>query len=355
MHNEYQLWTMHNSPYSDKIRALMNYKRVPYTEHIENAETRFSVLQARTGKTMVPVFISPDDEAMNDSTPMAAHFEQHFPDRPARWPDKGIDTLAMLLEDYADEWLVRIMLSSRWYHEADAAQNAAIIACMMSHGVPGVEFQAAAKDFPPNIISTVPRMGATTENAEAWYEMLHRILRALAVAVEANGFVTGSVPHVADFAFYGMLRQIRRDPTGYGWISAGPESVRDWMERVETAGTDDEAANGEPTSNFESLQPLVEEAAGTYYRMSVANALAVEKGDKQPVTVTLLDGFEFTAPPAGYNRKVLDSNLGSLELLYASGAALPSPAEATILSELKPLKESGSPLLEERAELAAAI
>ena len=129
MSRSYKLYTMQNSPYSDKIRAFLAYKKLDVTEFLENAETRFTVLQARTGKTMVPVVITPDDEAMNDSTAIAAHIENAHPEPPTRWKDPETDAIAMLLEDYADEWLVRIMLSSRWYHAADSAQNAAIIAC----------------------------------------------------------------------------------------------------------------------------------------------------------------------------------------------------------------------------------
>jgi glutathione S-transferase len=306
----YALYTMDNSPYSDKIRALLRYKKLPFVEHTENLETRFSVLQARTGKTMVPVVITPDDEALNDSTAIAALLEKRHPAPPTRWEDASIDAVAMLLEDYADEWLVRIMLASRWYHAADAAQNAAIIAAGMTHGLFGIDFQRAAKDFPPGIISSVPKMGATPENAEAWYAMVARILGAMAVVLERTAFLTGSRPHLCDFAFYGMLNQIRRDPTGYGWITAGPGPVLAWLERLEAACKEGGAeSGGEPLADASALAPLVREAAQTYFRMSAANARAVDAGTRDAVRVTLAGGFAFEAPPAKYNRKILDANL----------------------------------------------
>ena len=323
----YALYTMDNSPYSDKIRALLRYKKIPFIEHTENLETRFSVLQARTGKTMVPVVITPDDEALNDSTTIAALLEKRHPTPATRWADPSMDAVAMLLEDYADEWLVRIMLTSRWYHAADAAQNAAIIATGMTHGLFGIDFQRAAKDFPPGIISTVPKMGATPDNAQGWYAMVPRILGAMATVLDGTAFLTGSRPHLCDFAFYGMLNQLRRDPTGYEWITAGPKSVLAWLERLETAckegGTD---SSGEPLADANALVPLVREAAQTYFRMSAANARAVDAGTKDAVRVTLAGGFAFEAPPAKYNRKILDANLALLR-----SAPLP-PALAAILS-----------------------
>jgi glutathione S-transferase len=326
----YTLYTMDNSPYSDKIRALLRYKKLTFVEHTENLETRFSVLQARTGKTMVPVIVMPDDEALNDSTTIAAHLEKRHPTPATRWENPSMDAVAMLLEDYADEWLVRIMLASRWYHAADAAQNAAIIAAGMTHGLFGIDFQRAAKDFPPGIISSVPKMGATPENAESWYAMVPRILGAMAQVFEQAAFLTGSRPHLCDFAFYGMLNQIRRDPTGYGWISAGPKPVLAWLDRLETTCKEGGAeSGGEPISDTNALVALVREAAETYFRMSAANARAVDTGTKDPVRVTLAGGFAFEAPPAKYNRKILDANLALMR-----SAPLPAPLAPLLTAEL---------------------
>jgi glutathione S-transferase len=333
----YALYTMDNSPYSDKIRALLRYKRVPFVEHTETMETRFTVLQARTGKTMVPVLISPEDEAMNDSTAIAAALEKRHPTPATRWTDPPIDTLAMLLEDYADEWLVRVMLASRWYHAADAAQNAAIIANGMTHALYGIDFQRAAREFPPGIISTVPKMGATPENAEGWYAMVPRVLAAMAVVLSKNDYLTGSAPHLADFAFYGMLNQIRRDPTGFGWITSGPKEVLDWATRLETACKEGGTAKaaGEPLRDVTLLAPLVREAMETYFRMSVANARALDAGGKAPVRAKLGGGFAFEAPPAKYNRKLLDANLAAVDALYTAGGRLPVAVESLVLGEIR--------------------
>jgi len=328
----YTLYTMDNSPYSDKIRALLTYKKSPFVEHTENIETRFSVLQARTGKTMVPVVITPEGEAWNDSTTIAALLEKRHPSPATRWNDRSMDAVAMLLEDYADEWLVRIMLASRWYHAADAAQNAAIIATGMTHGLFGIDFQRAAKDFPPGIISTVPKMGATPENADAWYAMVPRILGAMATVLGSSEFLTGPRPHLCDFAFYGMLNQIRRDPTGYAWITSGPKPVLEWLARLETSAKEGgTAANGAPVADASARVPLVREAAQTYFRMSAANARAVDTGSKDPVRVALAGDFLFEAPPAKYNRKILDANLAIMR-----SAQLPAPLAPLLAAELQP-------------------
>ena len=354
MGTTFTLYTMQNSPYSDKIRALLRYKRMAVDERVENAETRFSVLQARTGKTMVPVVITPDDRAINDSTAIAAHLEEVAPAPATRWQDLASDTFGMLLEDYADEWLVRIMLSSRWYHPADAAQNAAVIAANMTQGMYGLDFQRAARDFPPGIIGTLPKMGATPENAEHWYGMLPHILDAMNHALERSLFLTGSAPHQCDFAFYGQLNQIRRDPTGFAWIEHAPERVREWLGRVESVCTGALDAVVSPRDDLSALEPLVRQMAGTYMRMQIANAIAVESG-ATVVEAELLDGLPFRAPPAKYNAKLLASNLDLLDRVFAAGDELPDVLFAPLRTELAALRDCGSSLLQNRASLHSQL
>ncbi|HYR96981.1 MAG TPA: glutathione S-transferase N-terminal domain-containing protein, partial [Candidatus Binatus sp.] len=75
----YTLYVMSNSPYSDKIRMYLRLKRLPVVEVRENLRNREQVLKARTGRTMVPVVITPADEAMNDSTHITRQLERACP------------------------------------------------------------------------------------------------------------------------------------------------------------------------------------------------------------------------------------------------------------------------------------
>src|SRR3989442_695589 len=89
--------------------------------------------------------------------------EAACPVPPLRPADPGRRGLDALLEDYADEWVVRVMLASRWLHETDAEQNRTVIAADMSCGAPEVEVAAAREVFSQGIMATLPPMGATRE------------------------------------------------------------------------------------------------------------------------------------------------------------------------------------------------
>ena len=94
--SSYTLYVMSNSPYSDKIRMYLRLKRLPFVEVRENMRNRESVLRARTGKTMVPVVITPEDGAMNDSTLITRALEKRHAKpalRPTEPGRRGLDAV----------------------------------------------------------------------------------------------------------------------------------------------------------------------------------------------------------------------------------------------------------------------
>ena len=128
-----------------------------------------------------------------------------------------------------------------------------------------------------------------------------------------------------------------------------------WFDRLEGACKSSPNGGGEPVMDAAPLAELVAEAAETYFRMSVANALVVERESDQPVRVMLRAGFRFEAAAAKYNRKILAANLDVLEQLYGSGASLPNTVEDKLLAELRPLAAANSPLLAERPALGERL
>jgi hypothetical protein len=138
-------------------------------------------------------------------------------------------------------------------------------------------------------------------------------------------------------------------------MEKAPASVTAWLDRLEAGCKDGGSDGGAPLADPSSLVALTTEAAQTYFRMSVANALAVEAESKEPVRAELAAGFAFEAPPAKYNRKILSNNLAILESLYAGGSRLPKAVESIVLGELQPLRSGKSALLADTPAVAAAL
>jgi glutathione S-transferase len=118
----YTLYVMSNSPYSDKIRMYLRLKRLPVVEVRENLRNREDVLKARTGRTMVPVVITPGDEALNDSTQVTRRLEAACPSPALRPADAGRRGLTRSSRSTLTSARARDVASALAY-EPDAEQN----------------------------------------------------------------------------------------------------------------------------------------------------------------------------------------------------------------------------------------
>jgi glutathione S-transferase len=353
MSASYTLYVMSNSPYSDKIRMYLRLKRFPVIEVRENMRNREQVLKARTGRTMVPVVITPDDEALNDSTAITRRLEAAHPTPALRPADAGRRGFDALVEDYADEWVVRVMLASRWLHEPDADQNRTVIAVDMTCGAPEVDVAMAKEIFPQGITATLPPMGATRETLGFLLDDLRGLVDDLDALFARHRFVAGAEPTVADLALYGQLNQIRRDPTGRTLVGDPARPHGRWLRDVERRADGEPAEHaGAAAPDGEALAPLARRIASTYLRFAVANAKALEEAPKGPLDVELAGGVPFLAARAGYNRKCLQALLGELEeAVAASGRLVGGAADATVLAELARL----GPLLADFRALRRAL
>ena len=106
----------YGSPYSLKMRAVLRYRHIPFTWVLQNTPGQFAL--PKPPVAIIPVIGFPDEtgtvtEVMVDSTPQIARLETMFPERSLVPTDPALAFLHLLIEDYADEWLVRIMLASR--------------------------------------------------------------------------------------------------------------------------------------------------------------------------------------------------------------------------------------------------
>jgi glutathione S-transferase len=335
----YTLYVMSNSPYSDKIRMYLRVKRLPFVEVRETLRNREQVLRARTGKTMVPVVITPDDQAMNDSTAITRKLEATNPTPALRPADAGRRGFDALVEDYADEWVVRVMLASRWLHEADAEQNKIVIAADMTCGAPEVDVAVAREMFPSGITATLPPMGATPETLGFLLDDLRGLIDDLDGLLAQHRFIGGAEPTVADLSLYGQLNQIRRDPTGRTLVGDPARPHGRWLKDVERRGDGEpaeHASGGAPDGG--ALAPLARRIASTYLRFAVANARALEEAPKGSLVVELAGGVPFQAARAGYNRKCLQGLLAELEdAVAASGRLVGGAADRIVFTELAPL------------------
>ena len=117
-------YTLYGGPlsyFTGKARAYLNWKGVDYEERLATRDVYAEIIIPRIGYPMIPLLISSDDQAIQDTTEIIDHFEDRDGD-PSVFPDGPRQRLAAhLLELYGDEWLVIPAMHYRWAHNRDFA------------------------------------------------------------------------------------------------------------------------------------------------------------------------------------------------------------------------------------------
>src|SRR3954467_8674891 len=99
------LYQFEISPFCDKIRRVLNVKRVPYqTREVGLLEAQLGFKKVNpAGK--VPALVTDDGRTVCDSTDIAYWTEEHHPEPPLVPRDARERALMHVLEDWADESL----------------------------------------------------------------------------------------------------------------------------------------------------------------------------------------------------------------------------------------------------------
>src|SRR6185295_5443075 len=122
------------SPYSVKVRSYFRYKDLPHEWLVRSAATE-AEFQRHAKLPLIPLVLTPDGRALQDSTPTIEELERVHPDPALQPPDPTLAFLSALVEEYADEWGNKPMFHYRWFYEADAESAADRIAHAMNPGL----------------------------------------------------------------------------------------------------------------------------------------------------------------------------------------------------------------------------
>jgi glutathione S-transferase len=303
MSDIYRLHGANPSPYSQKMRALMRYRRLPFVW--DNDGTARDVAIKAQLPPVIPVLRFPDGTLMNDSTPLAYELERRHPNaRSVIPPDPGLAFLSDLIEDFGDEWVTKMMFHYRWYYADDRRFAQLWITGDRMIGVPAEKRQAAMTAFNDRQVGRMALVGCTEQNKPVIEESYFRLLDMLNAHVPNMPYLLGSRPSLADFGLFGQLIILATDPTPEAEMRRRAPDVLLWLMRLDDAsGVEGEwidAAKLQP----KVIPELLRLAAEVYLPFLAANFDAMQHGDKQ-VSVKLL-GQTFTQAPFRYQAKCYD-------------------------------------------------
>jgi glutathione S-transferase len=312
------------SPYSVKVRSYFRYKKIPH-EWIVRHMGRMAEFQKYAKLPLIPLVVTPEDEALQDSTPIIEHMEARCPDPSIHPADPALSFLSALLEEYGDEWGNKPMFHYRWHYEADQVSAAERLVRDNLPGAPEEALAEAAGAIRSRMISRLHFVGSSPSTKDHIESSFLRLLRLLERHLAQRPYVFGARPAFADLGLFAQLYELSTDPTPSRLMERSAPTVLAWVQRMlnpAAAGEFETWRTLEPT-----LRPLLEqEIAAVFLPWSTANAQALAAGAAQ--FSVELDGRVFSEGTQKYHAR----SLQALRARYAATAdrsALDPILEAT--------------------------
>jgi glutathione S-transferase len=294
------------SPYTRKMLAVLRYRHLPYRFLTPPEVARRGLSWAKV--PLLPTFWLPgtqgDRVPVTDSTPLIRLFEERFAGRAVVPPDPATAFVDALLEDYADEWLTKVMFHYRWAYDADIDRAARVLPHWRGLSRPDEVIAEASAQFAERQIGRLGVVGSSAATAAIIETSYPRFLDALNAHLREHPFLMGARPGAADFAVYGQLTQLaqfdptpmaitlERAPRVYAWVS-----LVDDLSGVEPSDGDWTPADEAPAT----WRALLTELGRTYVPVMLANARALAAGRDE--VVAEVDGARWTQRAFPYQGK----------------------------------------------------
>jgi len=297
------------SPYTRKMLAILRYRRIAHNMlwggHRGDQE-RYPKPKVR----LLPTFYFPkgdgEFEAVVDSTFILRRLEGEYKGRAVIPSDPALGFLNYLIEDFADEWLTKAMFHYRWAYQADIDNAGPLLTFWHNPQLSADEAAGFSDYISQRQIERLYVVGSNDVTAKTIEDSYERLIAILSDLIQAKGYVLGARPSSADFALYGQLTQLALvDPTPAAILNKRVPRLRAWIDRV------DDLSGLEPQDSdwlssdgaADRLKPLLAEIGRVYTPFLLANAAAVQNGEKS--FTTMIDGREWSQPTFPYQAKCL--------------------------------------------------
>lgn len=312
MADVYRIFGAEPSPYSMKVLAYFRYKGIPHEWIPRDASTQ-AEFQKYAKLPLIPVVATPENEGLQDSTPILEKMEARFPEPTIHPEDPALRFMSALVEEFGDEWGNKWMFHLRWAREVDQVASSERLARTMMPGLAGDELAQAAKGIRERMVGRVWFVGSNPVTAPAIEDSYRDTVAILEAHLRKRPFLFGARPAFGDFGLWGQIYECWTDPTAGAILREQAPSVVAWVERMQEP---------EAQGPFEArdallptLSPLLERQVGRLFLpWSDANARAIAEG-REEFTIELA-GTPWTQKPQKYHAR----SLAELRRRYASVA-----------------------------------
>ena len=234
------------SQFSGKARAALRWKGVDFSETVATPEVYRDIIEPRIGYSVIPVLLTESGQTIQDSGDIIDFVDRNTSGPPIHPATPLQELVSLLLELYADEWLVIPAMHYRW--NRDDAWIVEELGRIARPDASREEQVAIGQVIANPLRDAAPRFGIsddTVSGIEAHYE---GFLADFSAHLRKLPFVLGDRPSLGDFALFGALYgPLYRDPALGERMRRQAPPVVAWVERVrdERAGPEALLANDE--------------------------------------------------------------------------------------------------------------
>lgn len=230
---QHQLIGAEVSLYSGKLRSYLRYKGIPFEEVVASRDVYRNTILPRTGVSYIPVLITDDDIALQDTTEIIDFLEVRYGDKPVYPAGACQKLVALMLETYADEWLVISAMHYRWNIEENREFAIREFGRTAAPEASDEEQLAIGREAAGPFAGALPRLGICANNVPAIEESYLALLADLDRHFGEYPFLLGERPSIGDFGLIGPLyAHLYRDPYSGRLMEARAPRVVEWVKRM---------------------------------------------------------------------------------------------------------------------------
>jgi len=233
----YLLYGTHFSYYTGKARAYLRYKQIPHQEIFSSMRQYRKVIIPKTGVRFIPVVITPEGEALQDTSVIIDTLEQKWPER-SILPKTPVQRLvAYLLEVYFDEWFLFPAMHYRWnFPEENQPFLFEEFGSIVLPSGPRFMQRFLGKKLASRFSGYVPKLGISDKTIPIIEKRYQAFLEWFTSHLEKHDYLLGGCPSIADFALQGPLyAHLYRDPHSGKRMKQNFPRVAQWVEEMNKA------------------------------------------------------------------------------------------------------------------------
>jgi glutathione S-transferase len=320
----YRFYAAEISYFSAKVRPALRYKGVHYLELLPDYR---NVILPRTGMAFIPIVVTPDDETWQDTSDILDALERRVP-WPPLYPTTRVQrVVALLLELYADEFLILPAMHYRWDFPESVQKARADFAAFL--GSPETAKRAA-----DTMQGSLPLLGVTPATVPAIEAHARELLDVLSTHFAEHRFLLGDRMSLADCALMGPLyAHLYLDAVPGRLLRETAMSVCRWIERMNHPDPDADGDWLADDALAPTLAPLLRLVGGDAVPMILDATRAFEAwagerrdgGDEPPRAVgshpTRLRGVEMHRYTSSYTLWMVQRPLDAYRALSADDRA----------------------------------